>query len=942
MNHSLDSCPACGDPIPPGRHGHCPRCLLLTTLLEETGPPPELSPPWARLQGLELHEEIGRGGMGVVYRARQMNLDRMVAVKILLGARFADAAARERFHREARAAARLDHPGIVRMFDVGEEEGIPWFSMELVAGSDLEERVRRSPASPRVAARWVAELADAVAHAHARGILHRDLKPSNVLVDPDDRPRITDFGIARMAAPGENLARLTNTCQALGSPGYASPEQSLHGHADERTDVHGLGAILYHLLTGRPPFTGPTIESVLLQLRENEPIPPRIFDPSLSRDLDTICRKCLARNPVSRYASAGEVAADLRRHLRGEAILARPPGILERSWKWVVRHPAVAGLLLSLLVLAGVLVAGSLWFAADKARAEHRVSLLAEARNLRLTRLAGSRPLALEKLRAAMAIAPSRDLLDEAVAALVLPDLVWIGRRPISEPETAGFIPAGKELHEEQGFLVTRDRATGEETARFPVAGPTGAVTTDEQGRRLARATAGSRTLVLSDSHGRTIAECPHPLGVEDVAWSGELIATTCENRFIYIWDTMGRLKYRLSGHDSPGIRVAFRPNSQFLASTAADNHVRIWHAGRGQHVLRLEHAHDEHVDLRWNAAGTHLAGHTRDGYMDLYEMTGGDVLRVLSPPQEEPHSENLGSADLSPDGSLAVAIDENVARFWDLNAGKVMHEHPKETGQWLGARFDPGGGAIYTCGWTDPLTVWHIPNGGPERKPGRPARPLLDETGHLVRDISVDGKYIALSNNGSGIYTIVDRRGERIATIHQPSTLACSLAPDGSWLATSSYSRPGANIWNLPGGEMVVGLCAGETIMQTLALGNDRLLTKSSVRIRIFDTRTWNELPGPPAGLQLSSLATTRDGRWVAGLGSHDIRILETRGFREILRLTPPEHAGWLGECHVAFDASGRHIMVQTAFGTVLRWDLVLLEAELRQLGFAPLFGGH
>lgn len=940
MNHPMELCPACGDPFPPGRHGHCPRCLLFTTLLADNNPSAEISAPWTRLQGLELHEEIGRGGMGVVYRARQINLDRMVAVKILLGARFADTEALERFHLEARAAARLDHPGIVRMFDVGEEDGIPWFSMEWVPGCNLEEHVRRSPASAAMAARWVSELADAVGHAHARGILHRDLKPSNVLVDPENRPRITDFGIARMAAPEEANRSLTLTGQLLGSPGYAAPEQSLHGHADARTDVYGLGAVLYHLLSGRPPFSGPTLESVLLQLRENEPISPRVFHPALSRDLEIICRKCLARNPAARYGSAGELAADLRRHLRGEPILARPPGVWERTWKWVVRHPAVASVLISVLVLAGVLVGASLWFAADKARSEHRISLLAEARNLRQTRLGGWRTRALEKLGAAREIAPSREILDEAVAALVLPDLAWLGRRSPSASQAADLIPAGIELQEEAGFLVARDRITGKETARFPVAGPTGAATTDESGQRLARATAGSRILVISDTQGNKLAECPHPLGVEDVAWSGDLIATTCENRFIYIWNTLGQLKHRLSGHDSPGIRVAFRPFSQFLASTAADNHVRIWHAGRGQDVLRLEHAHDGHLALWWSASGQRLVGRSRDGSVDVYGMTGGEALRVFSPPQEEPHSENLGSADFSSDGSLAVTIDENSARVWDLVAGKLLYEHPKETGQWLGARFAPNGEAIYTCGWTDPLTVWRIPMGGPDRKIERVFPPLLDETGHLLRDVSADGKFIALSNNGSGIYTVVDKDGSRITTIHQPATLACSIAPDGSWLATSSYSRPGANIWHLPGGEKALGICPGETIMQTLPLGENRLLTKSSLHIRIFDTRSWTELPGPAAGLQLRSLATTRDGRWVAGLGSHDIRILETTGFREILRLIPPEHAGWLGECHVAFDASGHYLMVQTAFGAVLRWDLAFLHRELCRLGFPSPLG--
>jgi predicted Ser/Thr protein kinase len=887
---------------------------------------------------MELHEEIGRGGMGVVYRARQTNLDRTVAVKVLLGARFAGEEERERFHREAKAAAKLDHPGIVRMFDIGEEDGMPWFSMEHVPGENMEQALRHpGHPDPRQAAESVAALADAVAHAHTRGILHRDLKPSNVLIDESGRPRITDFGIARLAGLGEDAAGLTQSGQMLGSPGYASPEQALFGRADPRTDVYGLGAILYHLLTGRPPFTGPTLESVLLQLRENEPIAPRAFHPPLHRDLETICLKCLRKNPPSRYESASDLAADLRRYLQRKPILARPPGRWERTGRWIASHPAVAVLVVFVILLAGGLVAASLWYVRDKARSEHRSSLLAEARTLRESRLAGARTSALLKLQAAWQIRPSAEILNECIAALALADLEFAGKQLPIVADSGSLPDEFPSLELDPLSAITRDRKSNRIIARFPLPGPCACAAAGESGEVLAFAAPESGELRLLAADGTLLRIFQHPLPVEDIAMSGELIATSCANRFIYIWDKQGNLKHRLSGHDSPGIRIAFRPRSQILASTAGDTNVRLWHAARGEELLRLEHSHPIHQQLQWSADGLHLIGTAENGHQDVYRMPGQEIVTIFSPPQEEPHSENLGSADLSADGRFAIAIDEATGRVWDLDRGQLIHSFPKQTGQWLGAKFHPSKPVLFTCGWAEPLRAWTKDPAAPGGfLPSQPAV-LLDEQGHLLRAISADGRFLALSNNAVSTYTVVHADGKKIATIPQSAVLACAIAPDGSWLATSSYNRPGLRVWSLPEGKLLAELCQGETIMQALALGPDRLVTKSSARLRVFATDHWSELPAPPEALKLRSLASTLDGKWLAGLGDHDLRIVDTRRFSEVFRLTPPRHAGWLGECHVCFDAAGDFLFVQTALATVMRWDLRAIRRELDAMGMNP-----
>ncbi len=346
-----------------GGKGICPRCLWKISFgaVEEEAAAGEGEMAWARLGDYDLYDEIAHGGMGVVYRARQRRLGRTVAVKVLRGGALAEPEARLRFRREAESAGRLQHPGVVAVHDVGEDQGVCWFSMDYVPGEDLAQRVQQRPLEAMAAAACVQQVAEAIHHAHLHGVLHRDLKPSNILMGLDDQPRVTDFGIARHlgdTASGGRMAALTHSGQTLGSPSYASPEQALRGTATVRSDVYGLGAVLYHTLTGRAPFVGPTLDSILLQLREADPVALRRLNPTVPRDLETICLKCLEKQPDQRYATAAEVAEDLRRFGAGETLLARPVSGLGRAVRWCRRRPALAGLGMALLVAAGAGTAG--------------------------------------------------------------------------------------------------------------------------------------------------------------------------------------------------------------------------------------------------------------------------------------------------------------------------------------------------------------------------------------------------------------------------------------------------------------------------------------------------------------------------------------------------------------------------------------------------------
>jgi serine/threonine-protein kinase len=325
----------------------------------------------------QVLEEIGRGGMGVVFKARQKSLGRLVALKVLRADPDSTADVR-RFRNEAEIVAQLDHPHIVPLYEVGEHAGGVYFSMKLVEGGSLAGQLPRIAADPRAAAQLVATIARAVHHAHQRGVLHRDLKPSNILLDAEGQPFVTDFGLARRLEVDRSL---TQSGAVVGTPGYMSPEQTLGNRAavTTATDVYGLGAVLCALLTGRPPFSGETVLDTLEQGKERDPQPPSRINPAVDRDLETICLKCLQKEPDRRYPSAVAMAEDLERWLNGEAIAARRSTALERLGRWARRQRTVVRAAMAVVLVVVVLAGGNgLWWLQKRARAEGEARALLE------------------------------------------------------------------------------------------------------------------------------------------------------------------------------------------------------------------------------------------------------------------------------------------------------------------------------------------------------------------------------------------------------------------------------------------------------------------------------------------------------------------------------------------------------------------------------------
>src|SRR6267142_6814144 len=370
MSSVLSVCEKCGAKISADApRGVCPACLLETgfgLLYDENENTADQEAMLRRSHGAslakmlkdfgdyELLEEIGRGGQGVVYRAHQKSLNRTVALKVIGLGPWATEAHLKRFRREAEAAANLDHPFIVPIHEVGERDGCCYFSMNFVEGGQLDETVRRTPMSIRQGAELIAKLARTVHYAHEHGILHRDIKPGNILLDTKGEPHLTDFGLARLV---ETESTVTRTLEAMGTPSYMAPEQAAGNNAavGKATDVYGLGAVFYQLLTGHPPFAGGTTYQTMRLLLDTEPRQPRLWNRKIARDLSTVCLKCLEKDPERRYSSALALAADLEHWLKHEPIRAKRSGFFTHTRKWVRRKPAIAALIAVLVALAAAI-----------------------------------------------------------------------------------------------------------------------------------------------------------------------------------------------------------------------------------------------------------------------------------------------------------------------------------------------------------------------------------------------------------------------------------------------------------------------------------------------------------------------------------------------------------------------------------------------------------
>jgi WD40 repeat protein len=678
-------CDHCSSPESNLLDDNCPVCLMRLGELYSPDERAAKSQPLRILGDYELLSEIARGGMGVVYLARQVNLNRQVALKVLPGGQFANETFIKRFRREAEALASLNHPNVVSIHEVVEGEGQIYFSMDLIKGYSLAETIHDKPLPARQAAALIQQVAAAVAFVHERGLLHRDLKPSNILLDNEGVPHITDFGLAKRSNDDGDL---TLTGEILGSPNYMAPEQAdpKLASATPASDVYSLGAILYHLLTGRPPFVADTVAQTLRLLADGGPVPPRLLRPGVARDLETICLKCLETDPKRRYQSAQELWEELDRFHKSRPIRARPIGALARLWRWSRRKPSLASALgvvgVSLLVLAiGSLIAfmkiqrerdlsdaarkqeAVFRIRAEKAQQQERCqlyrALLEQAHASVRSGELGQRLQALDAIKRAAAITNSVDLRREAVAALALPDLRFERELPAGPEFTLELMDPLFEsaaLCRGSGPVEIRGTSDWQLKATLPCTTklPAYAGWWSRDGRYFAvkrdLTQFGERgVLEVWDISIQQRVNAPremvsqamsfHPLVHRIILGQPGGVVTT--------WDLEeGRRVARLQLASTP-VRLEFSPDGQRFAAVEESSGratVSVYDSNTG--VVRSSHAFaDSVLDLKWHPSGRWLAVAEYSGMVQLMDSQTGKTRGFGS------HKTQAATVVFSPDG---------------------------------------------------------------------------------------------------------------------------------------------------------------------------------------------------------------------------------------------------------------------------------------------------
>jgi WD40 repeat protein/serine/threonine protein kinase len=849
----------------------------------------------------ELLAEIARGGMGVVYKARQRSLNRTVALKMILTGELASEEEVARFHTEAESAAGLKHPNIVNIHDVGVEAGHHFFSMDYIEGRNLEELILENPLPARQAASYLLEIAEAIEYAHQQGILHRDLKPSNILIDHTGAPQITDFGLAKQL---QKDGQLTGTGQLLGTPAYMPPEQA----AGERElfapamDVYSLGAILYELITGRPPFRAESTLELVIQVLELDPIAPRLMNPNIPRDLETICLKCLAKDPQRRYTSAAALAADLDRWLNNQPIHARPVSSLERAWRWCRRRPAVAGLsvAVALAIIAGTSIS---WYYAIQAQQEASIAVLAkqeatsgfeeaqksekqerqarqQAETAQVRAIAGEQQARDEQQRAEEnAERAERNLY---IANIFLAHRHWQERRP-------------------QDALNLLEK------------------TIPQPGQRDRR---GFEWHYLQRQIQSQFFELQgHSDSVLAVAFSpdGKWLASAGNDLAVKVWDVEKRVEELVfkDGHRKPITGVVFGPESQQLATSSLDGTAIIWDMGTGTETCRLSGHSGQIRSIRFNAQGSRVITASDDRTAKVWEAKTGQLLLTL-----DGHELEARDAVFSPDGQkiATVSLGWGDVHLWDATSGKHIRSLKKPDLERLEcACFTPDGRYLLVGERIGLIRVWDVESG----------ELFKTYDGHVTRvtdiQFSPDGTWFTSAGLGIDFLVREFPSGRVLSDLKVKGIEAISLNPTGELLATGSTNQK-VTVW--PVGKP--GLQTADTILtQHTALVND--VTISPDR-KTFATASWDNTVRiwdrvtrqliaklEPEPDDCYSVAFSPDGTHLVSVYSTGmIHIWDSRSYQELAT----KKTGRGSIYHVTFSPDSKYFATTNADNTVSIWQ--------------------
>jgi WD40 repeat protein len=773
--------------------------------------PPE-EPPLPQVPGYEVERVLGRGGMGIVFRACHLRLKRLVALKMGLAGSYATPQERERFRLEAEAIAALRHPNIVQVHDVGDADGRPYFTMEYLEGGSLAQKLAGTPQPAHEAAALLATLAEAMHAAHQAGIVHRDLKPANILFTPDGTPKITDFGLARRLEGG---AGLTLSGVTLGTPSYMAPEQA-RGQSrvvGPAVDVYSLGAVLYETLTGRPPFRAESAGETVHQLLTQDPVPPSRLNSKVPRPLETVCLMCLRKEPARRYASAAELSADLRRFLRHEPIMAKPIGPLGRLSHWVRRHPGLAASLSAVAVLLLMLASGSL------------LAML-RFRDLGIK----ERDTALETRHSLYAA--QMNLCGHAAASpsgLTRVD-DWLMPWKESKPDIRGwewFYLYGL-CHRYLDTLPVSTAglwalAVSPDRERFATAGNDSVISLfDAKSRKLIHRLTGHKERVWAvawSPKGSQLASACWDGSIKiwdvntarllrtmrnenkrlySVAWNkdGTLVAAAGESESVWIWDaTTGELVQPLDGHTA-GVRgVAWHPSENRIACAGMDANIRIWDLNDPEHPKILE-GHGNWVNkVAWHPDGIRLASVSNDQMCRIWNTRDGTCKELRG------HSEGVLGVCWSSDGKkLATCSEDQTIRIWNAEGGKALAALRGHTGRVTSVVWCNGDQQLVSSSDDGTVRFWST-------EP-RDETPRLHVDGG-VNDLawSPNGLRIAASQ-GKGPVMLFDPTDGESPIVFGKESSSCSIswASNGKLLASGGCDRA-VHVWNVDSGAEVRAL---------------------------------------------------------------------------------------------------------------------------------------
>ena len=935
----------------------------------------------------ELLEEIARGGMGVVYRARQVRLNRIVALKMILAGQFASQQEVLRFRREAEAAANLRHPGIVAIHEIGEEEGQHYFSMDFVQGRNLAEIIREGRLPARRAARYSQAIADAIHYAHQQGVLHRDLKPSNILIDENDQPRITDFGLAKRVRGDLGL---TATGEVLGSPSFMPPEQTSGKSAKvgPPSDVYGVGAILYNLLTGRPPFQAETIDAVLVQLREADPVAPRLLNPSISPDLETICMKCLEKEPARRYPTAQALADEFGRFLRNEPIEARPIGAPSKIWRWCRRKPALAMLLVLLHLVGAAGLGGILWqwrraelSAAGERRQRSRTEAQAYAADMNLVYQALEmnnlgRGLALlnrnrphpdgPDLRGwewrylwqlsrsdELATVGSHDHSVTAVRFSPLDDLLvsgsfdgkvkfWNSHTRVLAGELVLQDPVRSLAVSHDGRLLSMlcthrgcclwDISSRHEIATYPIpSGDFGGAAVFSPGDDLLAVSAGHGDIQLLDLRSHTFIGTlfGHTREVMQLAFSrdGRKLYSGGDDRTIRIWD-VGSLKElaSLAGHEQWVSSLALAPDESTLASGSADGTIRIWDLQNLRQIERLTNHASLVWDVKFAPDGRQLASCGADQCIRLWDTARWREVRVL-----RGHLNEVWTLAYSPNGRLIASSgkDETV-RLWSPEVhppASTKLPVPPETSI---ASFSPDGN-WFCLQKAREVTVWET------RTLRQMGRPIVSTSDGDVVQMGLDGGRIYLGSVSGDTRTFDVASGREIDSLpgHHGPVTALALSRGGRLFASAGLDQT-VRIRELVSGRSLSDLPIPGDRIHTLSFSPDGSLLAGSItpedRVVVWDVtrRSQRSVLAGHKGL-IPGLNFSPDGSMLASASwDGTARLWNTASGQLIASL----RAQLLGVNSVDFTQDGRRLAAGTGDGFIKLWNLENLQEVLTLRG--------